>query len=184
MAKITATVAGNVGGLKEVREMGEKGTDTENYVLNFSIAATESRFDRQAKEWVDDPTNFVKVTVWGKKALYLSRSLETGNPVVAVGVMKMKKGWTNDEGEEFPPQQYLDAQIVAIEATTGRGTVDFVKNGGKSSSSSDSEGKPAAAPKKSTKKAAPKKESKPKDEDEFDLDLDLDLDGSDEDPGF
>lgn len=181
MAKITATVAGNVGGLKEVRELGEKGTDTENYVLNFSIAATESRFDRKKKEWADDPTNFVKVTVWGKKALYLSRSIKTGDPVVAVGFMKMRDEWENDEGETFPPQQYLDAQSVSIEATTGRGTVEFVKNGSKGSS--DSESKPAAAPKKATK-TAPKKESKPKDDDEFDLDLDLDLDGSDEDPGF
>lgn len=183
MAKITATVAGNVGGLKEVRELGEKGTDTENYVLNFSIAATESRFDRKKKEWVDDPTNFVKVTVWGKKALYTSRSIKTGDPVVAVGVMKMKDEWENDAGETVAAQQYLDAQIVAVEASTGRGTVDFVKNGGSGGSSSDSEGKPAAAPKKSTKKAAPKKESKPKDDDEFDLDLDLDID-DDEDPGF
>lgn len=188
MPKITATVVGNVVSKKELKEFGTKGEDSENYVLNFRIAAQDSHFDRDAKEWKDDEPNFNSVTVWGKKARNVAASIEVGNPVVIQGFLKMKDAWTNKDDEEMPPQQYIEAITVGIDVCAYSGESHRKPKGGASSNSNDSSGKSSDSAKSSSKtKSAPKetKKDSKKDSDDFDLDLDLDLDtNADEDPGF
>lgn len=179
MPKITATVVGNVVSKQDLREMGTKGEDDENYVLNFRIAAQDSRFDRREKEWKDDPANFINVTVWGKKAKNVDESIKVGNPVIAQGFMKMREGWTNKDDEEMPPSQYLDANVVGIDICAATGESHRKPKGG-NSNSNDSSGKSSESKPKA--KSKPKEESKKASSDDFDLDLDLDL--GDDDPGF
>ena len=185
MPKVTTHAAGNVVSKQKLNSMGTPGEDDENYVLNFRIAAQDSRFDRKAKEWVEDEANFINVTVWGKKARNVDESIAVGNPVVVFGYLKMREGWTNKEQEEMPPSQYIDALNVGIDICVATGESHRKPKGG-SSNSNDASGKSAS----SKAKSAPKKESKPAAkkaaDDDFDLDLELDLgddDGKD-DPGF
>lgn len=188
MPKITATVVGNVVSMKKLKELGTKGEDDENYVLNFRIAAQDSHFDRKEKEWKEDPPNFNSVTVWGKKARNVADSIQVGNPVVIHGFLKMNNGWTNKEtDEEMPPTQYIEAITVGIDVCAYSGESHRKPKGGASSNSNDESGK-SSSPAKSTKSKSSSEGSKSKEEakpkaDDFDLDLDLGLD-SDDDPGF
>lgn len=183
MPKVTTHAVGNVVSKQKLKELGTPGGDDENYVLNFRIAAQDSRYDRKAKEWKEDEANFINVTVWGKKARNVDESIEVGNPVAVFGFLKMREGWTNKEEEEMPPSQYIDAVSVGIDVCIATGESHRKPKGGSSNSNSNDE-----SGKSSKTASAPKKESKPAkktNDDEFDLDLDLDLDSStDDDPGF
>lgn len=190
MPSIVTTVFANVVSKKKLKEFGEKGTDSENYVLNFRIAAQDSHYDREEKQWVNDEPNFINVSVWGKKAVKVDESIKVGNPVIVHGVMKMKDAWENNEGEEMPPSQYINADKVGIDVCVATGESHRKPKENNSSNSNDESGKSSKSTSSSKSKGSSKKsESKASDnkksssDDDFDLDLDLDLDDED-DPGF
>lgn len=76
----TTTITGNLTTDPELR-FTANGTP----VANFTIAHTPRRFDKNAGEWKDADTVFLRSTVWGKQAESVANSLTKGTRVVATG---------------------------------------------------------------------------------------------------
>lgn len=58
---------------------------------NFTVASTPRYFDRQAGEWKDGDTLFVRCTAWRKPAENAASSLGKGQRVIAQGSLKMRQ---------------------------------------------------------------------------------------------
>lgn len=54
-------------------------------VVNFRLASTERRFDRDQQCWTDGDTLFISVSCWRKLAEHVDGTLRKGDPVVAIG---------------------------------------------------------------------------------------------------
>ena len=65
--------------------------DSGSSVVNFRIASTSRRFDRNSQEWVDGDTFWSDVECWGDLGGNVVRSVSKGDPVVVVGRL-----WTRD----------------------------------------------------------------------------------------
>lgn len=66
-------------------------------VVNFTIASTPRRFDRQSNDWVDGDTLFMKCSAFGVFAENIAESLHRGNRVVALGTLK-QRSWEDANG--------------------------------------------------------------------------------------
>jgi single-strand DNA-binding protein len=65
--------------------------DSGSSVVNFRIASTSRRFDRNTQDWVDGETFWSDVECWGDLGGNVVRSISKGDPVVVVGRL-----WTRD----------------------------------------------------------------------------------------
>lgn len=65
--------------------------DSGSSVVNFRIASTSRRFDRNTQEWVDGETFWSDVECWGDLGGNVVRSVSKGDSVVVVGRL-----WTRD----------------------------------------------------------------------------------------
>lgn len=74
---ITATVAGNVG-----KDAVLRSTPGGDQVLNFSVASSSYSNGEKATQWVD-------VSVWGKRAQALADLITKGSKVTAVGAASL-----------------------------------------------------------------------------------------------
>ena len=68
-------------------------------VANFTVASTSSRFDRQANEWKDGDTLFLRCKVWREAAENVSERLTRGSRVIVSGRLKQRSFETR-EGEK------------------------------------------------------------------------------------
>lgn len=87
------TVVGNLTADPELRF-----TPSGAAVSNFVIASTPRFFDRQANEWKDGETLFVRCSLWREAAENAAESLTKGTRVVAQGRLKARSFQTK-EGE-------------------------------------------------------------------------------------
>lgn len=92
MNATTITVAGNLGTVPAM-----KTTENGKSVLRLNVAAG-SRYLNGRGEWVDGPTSWHNVVVWGALAENLADSLSTGDRVVVHGRLE-QRGYTTDEGD-------------------------------------------------------------------------------------
>lgn len=69
-----------------------------NTYTHLSVAWTE-RFKDKAGQWVDGPTTWISVTVFGRQAENVCNSLATGMLVLCVGDLKTEI-WSSDRGEQ------------------------------------------------------------------------------------
>lgn len=125
MADNEITVAGNLTREPELR-FTAGGTAT----CGFGVAV--NRRYQQNGEWVDAPTNFFNVTVWGQYGENVAASLSKGDRVLVKGRLDFRK-YQNKEGVEVtthdiiadevaPSLKYATAQISRIEReSTGSG---------------------------------------------------------------
>jgi single-strand DNA-binding protein len=60
-------------------------TGDDKPVVNFRMASTERRLDRETGEWVDGESFFVGVSAWKRLAESVADSLSKGDPVVVFG---------------------------------------------------------------------------------------------------
>lgn len=99
-----AVIVGNLGKTPklETAQSGKKYT-------RLSVAWSE-RYKDRAGEWVDGPTTWVSVTVFGRQAENTVASLDKGMMVVAAGDMKTEI-WSSDQGEK--PVVVMTASVVA-----------------------------------------------------------------------
>ena len=65
--------------------------DSGSSVVNFRIASTSRRFDRNTQDWVDGETFWSDVECWGDLGGNVVRSVSKGDSVVVVGRL-----WTRD----------------------------------------------------------------------------------------
>ena len=87
------TVIGNLTSDPELRF-----TPSGSAVANFTIASTPRVFDRQANEWVDGETLFLRASVWREAAENVAETLTKGTRVIAQGRLK-SRSYETKEGE-------------------------------------------------------------------------------------
>lgn len=112
----TITVAGNLTADPELRF-----TPSGAAVANFTIATTPRTFDRQANEWKDGETLFVRCSLWREAAENAAESLTKGTRVIAQGRLKARSfqtkegenrtSWELDVDEIGPSLRFATANI-------------------------------------------------------------------------
>jgi single-strand DNA-binding protein len=91
----TMTLVGNLTDEPEMRF-----TSTGTAVANFTIASTSRVFDKEASEWRDGDTLFLRCTVWQQSAENLAdSSLTKGTRVIVSGRLRQRSFETR-EGEK------------------------------------------------------------------------------------
>lgn len=116
------TVVGNLTGDPELRF-----TPSGSAVANFTIASTPRTFDRQANDWKDGETLFLRTSVWKEAAENVAETLTKGTRVVAQGRLKMrsyedknqeKRTVTELEVDEIGPSlRYASAKVTRTNRT-------------------------------------------------------------------
>jgi single-strand DNA-binding protein len=79
------TVVGNI-----VSDVTHKHTADGVGLVNFRVGATERRFDRESRQWVDGDKLFFGVTCWRKLADGVATSLSKGDPVIVQGRLRTR----------------------------------------------------------------------------------------------
>ena len=88
------TVVGNVTDDPELRF-----TPAGAAVANFTVASTPRTFDRNANEWKDGDTLFLRCSVWRQAAENVAESLHRGTRVIVQGRLRQRSFETR-EGEK------------------------------------------------------------------------------------
>jgi single-strand DNA-binding protein len=102
MSNSTISIVGNV-----VDEVVNKPTMSGLSKVQFRVASTQRRFDREAGQWVDGHKLFVSVTFWREFAENVVASLKKGDPIIVHGKMYSRqyvKDETNRVSYEIEPE--------------------------------------------------------------------------------
>ncbi|WP_146340641.1 single-stranded DNA-binding protein [Nesterenkonia sp. NBAIMH1] len=120
------TVVGNLTADPELRF-----TPSGAAVSNFVIASTPRYFDRQANEFKDGETLFVRCSLWREAAENAAESLTKGTRVVAQGRLKARSfqtkegenrtSWELDVDEIGPSLRFATMQVNRQPGTGGSG---------------------------------------------------------------
>lgn len=100
-------------------------------VANFTVASTPRTFDRQANEWKDGETLFMRCSVWREAAENVAESLHRGTRVIVQGRLK-SRSYDTKEGEKRsvvemdvdevgPSLRYASAKVTKAERSNGQG---------------------------------------------------------------
>ena len=116
MSKTIITVVGNLTADPELRFIPSGAA-----VANFTVASTPRTFDRQANDWKDGETLFMRCSVWREAAENVCESLHRGDRVVVTGEL-VPRSWEKDgqkhtvmemQVEEVGPSlRYATAQVT------------------------------------------------------------------------
>ena len=87
------TITGNLTSDPELRF-----TPSGAAVANFTVASTPRIFDRQANEWKDGETLFMRCSVWREQAESVAESLRRGTRVIVTGKLK-SRSWDDQDGQ-------------------------------------------------------------------------------------
>ena len=121
MAGDTAiTVVGNLTADPELRFIQSGAA-----VVNFTVASTPRTFDRNANEWKDGETLFMRCSIWRDAAENVAESLQRGTRVIASGRLK-SRSYETKEGEKRtvvelevdeigPSLRYASAKVTKAE---------------------------------------------------------------------
>jgi single-strand DNA-binding protein len=114
----TMTLVGNLTDEPEMRF-----TSTGTAVANFTIASTSRVFDKEAREWRDGDTLFLRCTVWQQSAENLADSLTKGTRVIVSGRLRQRSFETR-EGEK---RTTVELQVDEIGVSLRYATVQITK---------------------------------------------------------
>lgn len=120
------TIVGNLTADPELRF-----TPSGAAVANFTVASTPRTFDRQANEWKDGDTLFMRCSVWRDAAENVAESLHRGARVIVQGRLK-SRSYDTKEGEKRtvvemdvdevgPSLRYASAKVTKAERSNGQG---------------------------------------------------------------
>jgi single-strand DNA-binding protein len=111
------TVVGNLTDDPELRF-----TPSGAAVVNFTVASTPRTYDRQAQEWKDGDTLFLRCSLWRQPAENVAESLTRGTRVIVTGRLKQRSYETREgekrtvvelEADEVgPSMRYVTAKIT------------------------------------------------------------------------
>ena len=99
-------------------------------VCNFRLASTPRTFDKQANEWKDGETLFLRASIWREAAENVAESLSKGMRVIGHGVLKSrsyeKDGQQRtviefDVEEIGPSLKYANAKVTRTQKTGNNG---------------------------------------------------------------
>lgn len=98
--------------------------------VEFRVASTERRFDRQAERWIDGNTSWFTVNCYRGLARNARRSLSKGHPVVVTGRLSVRTWTTKDpEAEAHKTGTTVQIEAEAVGHDLSRGWTDFVRTG-------------------------------------------------------
>src|SRR6478735_1296571 len=120
----TITLVGNLTGDPELRF-----TPSGAAVANFTVASTPRTFDRQANEWKDGDTLFMRCSVWRESAESVAESLTKGMRVIVQGRL-VQRSYETKEGEKRtvvelqveeigPSLKYASAKVTRAQRSGG-----------------------------------------------------------------
>lgn len=123
------TVVGNLTADPELRF-----TPSGAAVANFTVASTPRTFDRQANEWKDGDTLFLRCSVWREAAENVAESLTKGTRVLVQGRL-VQRSYETREGEKRtvvelqvdevgPSLRYASAKLTRTQRGGGFGGGD------------------------------------------------------------
>lgn len=107
------TIIGNLTGDPELRF-----TPSGAAVASFTIASTPRTFDRQAGEWRDGETLFMRCSIWRQAAENVAESLQKGMRVIAQGRLQ-QRSYETREGEK---RTVVEMQVDEIGPSLWRAT--------------------------------------------------------------
>jgi single-strand DNA-binding protein len=121
----TLTIVGNLTADPELR-YAPSGIA----VANLTVASTPRYLDRQAGQWADGDTLFLRVTVWRQMAEHAAESLSRGDRVLVQGRLR-QKSYETAEGDKRtslelhadelgPSMRYATGKITKASRTTDR----------------------------------------------------------------
>lgn len=119
------TVVGNLTADPELRF-----TPSGAAVANFTVASTPSAFDRQANEWRDGETLFMRCAVWREAAENVAETLAKGTRVIVTGFLKARSYETR-EGDRRTAME-LEVTEVGPSLRFATATVKRTARGGNS----------------------------------------------------
>lgn len=85
------TVVGNLTADPEIRFIPSGAA-----VVNFTVASTPRRYDKQANEWVDGNALFLRCNAWRDMAENVAESLARGDRVIVQGDLVQRSFETRD----------------------------------------------------------------------------------------
>ncbi len=120
------TIIGNLTADPELRF-----TPSGAAVANFTVASTPRQFDRQANEWKDGETLFMRCSIWRDAAENVAESLHRGTRVLVSGRLK-SRSYETKEGEKRtvielevdevgPSLRYASAKVTKAERGSSGG---------------------------------------------------------------
>jgi single-strand DNA-binding protein len=109
----TVTLVGNLTDQPEVRF-----TSMGTAVANFTIASTSRVFDREAREWRDGDTLFMRCTVWQQSAENLADSLAKGTRVIVSGRLRQRSFETREGEKRTTVELVVDEIGVSLRYAT------------------------------------------------------------------
>lgn len=120
----TITVVGNLTADPELRF-----TPSGAAVVNFTVASTPRTFDRQANDWKEGETLFLRCSQWRDAAENVAESLTKGTRVIVTGRL-VARSWETQEGEKRtvteiqvdevgPSLRYATAKVTKATRTQG-----------------------------------------------------------------
>ena len=125
----TITVVGNLTADPDMRFL-----PTGTAVANFTVASTPRTFDRQASEWKDGETTFLRCNAWRQQAENVAESLNRGMRVIVTGRLKQRSFETREgekrtvfelDGDEIGPAlRYATAKVTKVIRSTGQAVED------------------------------------------------------------
>lgn len=113
------TVVGNLTDAPELRF-----TPSGAAVANFTVASTPRVFDRQANEWQDQETLFIRCAIWREAAENVAESLPKGARVIVQGYLKARSYETR-EGEK---RTTTELEVVEVGPSMKYATAKVTRN--------------------------------------------------------
>lgn len=137
---IGITVPGNLTADPELR-FTHNGTP----VVNFTIASTPRVFDKQANEFRDGETVYLKSTAWRELAENIAETLVKGTAVIAEGKLVCRPYTTKENEQRKPLELDVDSIGPDLRRASAKVTKNPRKNGGQQNqNNSQSQGGGAA----------------------------------------
>jgi single-strand DNA-binding protein len=109
----TMTLVGNLTDVPEIRF-----TSSGIAVVNFTIASTSRVFNREANEWRDGDTLFLRCTVWQQSAENLADSLTKGTRVIVSGRLRQRSFETREGEKRTSVELVVDEIGVSLRYST------------------------------------------------------------------
>lgn len=129
----TITIIGNLGGDPTLRF-----TANGDAVVNFSVAQTPRRFDRQSNQWVDDEALWFRCNAWREMAENIAETFTKGMRVIVTGRLKAsayedkqgnpRVGWELTVEEAGPSLRWSTAQVNRKQAGGNASNQNYAQN--------------------------------------------------------
>ena len=109
------TVVGNATADAELRFLASGAA-----VANFTVASTPRQFDRQANEWRDGETLFLRCSAWREMAENVAESVTKGTRVIVQGRLKARSYETREGDRRTSMELEVDEVGPSLKYATAR----------------------------------------------------------------